>query len=61
MSTYSEEDLKLAVEKVNSGELSAYSASKQYTIPRTTIVNHVKVKVLERDALFNSEKNKKGR
>ena len=41
MQTYSEEDLKLAVEKVNSGELSAYSASKQYTIPRTTIVNHV--------------------
>jgi transposase len=41
MSAYTEEDLKLAVEKVKNGELSAYAASKKFIIPRTTIVNHV--------------------
>ncbi|XP_045778739.1 uncharacterized protein LOC123876488 [Maniola jurtina] len=42
--SYSQEDLRLAVAQVKSGELSNYAASKLYGIPTSTLNDHVKGK-----------------
>lgn len=42
MNSYDQETLEKVVNRVSKGELTAYSASKIFSIPRTTIENHVK-------------------
>lgn len=38
--SYSQEDLRSAVERVKTGELSNYAASKLYGIPTSTLNDH---------------------
>lgn len=42
--SYTNEELRSAVERVRSGELSNYAASKMYNIPTSTLNDHVKEK-----------------
>lgn len=44
--SYSDEKLLEAVRAVKSGKLSGYVASKHYGIPRSTIINRVKIYAL---------------
>lgn len=42
--TYNLETLKKAVEEVKNGVLNSYQASRKYNIPRTAIVDRVKLR-----------------
>jgi transposase len=59
---YSQDELELAIRKVETGDLTIYAASKRYAIPRSTIVNHVNGKCkgfkAGRPTLFSKEEEK---
>ena len=64
--TWSEESLRSAVNDVRCGRLSTYKASKQYSIPRRTIRNHLESGILQRNLgnlvtkdLFNKDEEQK--
>lgn len=42
--TYTSQDLATAIQKLRSGELTAYAAAQKYKIPMTTLHDHVKTK-----------------
>jgi len=52
---YTKDDLAAAIERFQRGEMSSYSAHKQYSIPRSTVENHIQ-KQAKLEKLENQQK-----